>query len=154
MPADNAESEKVYRLLYFSRAHLENTPNPDQAFHEILGLARKNNAKRGITGCLLACNGWFLQILEGGRENVQITFETIRCDPRHENVVVVKAANTPARTFPFWSMCGQLLSPTDDAIVRTLENGDIFDASKLVPPQAVTLLKRIQFLQEWQPGPS
>ena len=150
MTNDNDAETPIYRLLYFSRAHFDTIARMDQAIPEILGVARPENSRRGITGCLLACNGWFIQTLEGERDAVRSLFEKIRGDARHEDVTLVKTGKAEARAFPLWSMCGQELSPADDTVVALLEKGAAFDARKLQPQQAVALLQRIQFFQEWQ----
>lgn len=55
----------LQRLLYVSRARDDTLQNMAAVFPQILSASQSINAKREITGCLLACNGWFMQILEG-----------------------------------------------------------------------------------------
>ncbi|MGB5418460.1 BLUF domain-containing protein [Algibacter sp.] len=51
--------------------------------------AKQNNLKLNITGILIYQNGNFLQVLEGHEEQVDKTYEKIRNDSRHRNIIKV-----------------------------------------------------------------
>jgi len=139
--------DNLVRLLYFSRARPDRNVNDTQVLRQILEVSETQNALRGITGCLLACNGRFMQILEGPNSNVQTTYGSIARDVRHEDVRLVRVGAATERLFPQWTMCGRELSPTDDAVVDVLENAGSFDPSRLTLDRSVSLLLRIQELQ-------
>jgi len=145
---DRAGNDPLYRILYFSRAHADTVVNLDEAFPSILQTAQRKNPCMDITGGLLACDGWFVQVLEGQRGSVEATFDQTCNDERHEDVHVMRAGVAAERPFPHWNMCGRALSPLDDEIVGVLEKGGIFDPRQISVDQGVTLLQRTQLLQD------
>ena len=60
----------LFRLVYVSRAVLPVLSRFDATVQEIISVAEPNNARMGVTGLLLAHQGWFVQALEGPRRNV------------------------------------------------------------------------------------
>jgi len=105
-------STNLFRLVYCSRNTIPNQQgNPAVEVASILAASRANNARDGVTGALLYSEGCFAQVLEGGLDAVQRTFERIQCDPRHGDVVVLQAARAEGRLFGVWDMA---LAETDD----------------------------------------
>lgn len=91
----------LVRLVYASRASEIYTP---QTFDAILAASRKNNPPNGITG-VLCTNGFiFLQMLEGGRKEVNETFCRIAKDNRHHDVQILHFEEITERKFASWSM--------------------------------------------------
>ncbi len=144
---DQTHSVSLQRLLYFSRASEATVAKMAEVFPQILAVSQSINAKRQISGCLLACNGWFMQILEGPGPEVKTTFASIQRDPRHQEVQLARIAPVAQRDFPRWSMCGRVLSPTDDEILDLLERDGAFDPRRLTCDRAARLLQRIQSVQ-------
>lgn len=70
----------------------------------LLAGARERNRAFGITGMLLAEDGWFLQALEGPDLVVDALMRTIAKDPRHEHVRVLVREPRRERRFPDWAM--------------------------------------------------
>jgi diguanylate cyclase (GGDEF)-like protein len=101
----------LYFLLYVSEAVAPLSP---QQLDQLLHRTRANNARAGITGCLLYENGRFMQMLEGERGAVLETFERIRNNHMHAGVRVVMKAPARRRIFTHWSM----LLPDDTAARR------------------------------------
>jgi len=91
----------MYRLAYASAATMEITR---PAIQDLLDVARRNNARDGITGMLLLVDRSFFQVLEGPADRVAACFRRIRRDPRHSGVQVLidEAAREPL--FGDWSM--------------------------------------------------
>lgn len=71
---------------------------------EMLEQSRQQNARAGITGVLLYNKGTFFQVLEGEEEQVDKTFEKIKADPRHHNIIKMKKGHITERNFSDWSM--------------------------------------------------
>lgn len=93
--------EPVSQLVYLSRA----TAYVDRSeLHDITAVSMANNRGRGITGALLFCDGYFLQILEGAPEVVDATLEKICLDARHADVQVIERRDGVARMFAGWDM--------------------------------------------------
>lgn len=90
------------------------------------------NAGCGVSGALLACDKWFVQALEGDRPTDGEVYNLTSQDRRHRDARIIKAGPIERRSFEGWSMCGQTLSPTDDALalgspssMRSLANLDM-----------------------------
>lgn len=94
---------------------------PGFAEHEIPDLLkqiRPDNAKQGITGMLIYTGTAFLQVLEGGRKNVNALSERILRDRRHLRVTTILHEPLPRRQFNDWTMDFVTVDPTDvDEIV-------------------------------------
>lgn len=76
----------------------------DQVLREILVVSRRNNARDGITGLLIAGDRRIMQVLEGATETLNRTLERIRSDQRHFAAVVLWRRHVRERAFPDWSM--------------------------------------------------
>ena len=95
----------LVRLLYASRA----TQSPGKQVASILAECQKNNPPRGITGVLCYSDTVYLQVLEGGRDEVCETFNAIVRDERHEKVRLLSFEEISERRFGGWTM-GQVHS--------------------------------------------
>ncbi len=91
----------LFRLAYISR----NTGLSDAAeLDALLASARRANAQADVTGALLFNRECFAQVLEGPMPAVNSVFERIQRDPRHGDVIILLAENSPGRRFPDWAM--------------------------------------------------
>ncbi|MAG75895.1 MAG: blue light sensor protein [Colwelliaceae bacterium] len=70
----------------------------------ILVTARRENERNNITGMLCFNRKYFLQCLEGSREDVNQTYHRILNDPRHINVIILDYKEVVCREFEGWSM--------------------------------------------------
>jgi len=91
----------LVRLLYASRAA---SPLTAPVVDAILAQSRDHNPKLGITGMLCYSDDLFLQVLEGGRDEVCELFNTIVRDDRHRNVRILSFEEIPERRFGAWTM--------------------------------------------------
>jgi hypothetical protein len=91
----------LVRLLYASRAA---APLTAPVVDSILEQSRKNNAPHGITGMLCFSEDIFLQVLEGGRDEVCELFNTIVRDPRNVGVRILIYEEIAERRFGGWTM--------------------------------------------------
>ena len=91
----------LVRLLYASNPakQLDNG-----IVDSILETSRKNNPARGITGLLCFGEGLFMQVLEGGRDEVCELYNAIVRDARHANVRLLSYEEIPERRFGSWTM--------------------------------------------------
>jgi hypothetical protein len=96
-------SPALRRVIYVSRA-LPTGQDQGALLGEILGAARRNNERLGVTGALLYSDRHFAQVLEGPPEAIEELFEAIQCDARHDSIAVLEVAAPPARSFGAWSM--------------------------------------------------
>lgn len=94
----------LVRLMYASRA---TTPGRTEDLQSILKQSRARNPAEGITGLLCRSDAVFLQVLEGGRAQVNRLYNRIAADPRHHDVTLLSYAEIGERDFAGWSM-GQI----------------------------------------------
>jgi class 3 adenylate cyclase len=88
---------------------------------EIGRISSRNNLKVGITGILFSAHEFFFQILEGDEDAVDRTLVRIRNDPRHRDLLILKAEHDISeRLFAKWSMRTICLNRTNDLILQAL----------------------------------
>ncbi|MCG9577084.1 BLUF domain-containing protein [Vibrio tubiashii] len=71
---------------------------------EILVAAQRNNGENGITGILYFNHKYFMQYLEGDKQEVELTYKRILEDNRHYNVLLLDKSALADRQFGCWSM--------------------------------------------------
>ena len=91
----------LVRCLYASRpAQAMNGPFLD----EILEQCRRNNPRQGVTGLLCVADDLFIQVLEGGRDEVCELYNSIVRDQRHAQVRLLVFEEISERKFCNWTM--------------------------------------------------
>lgn len=91
----------LVRCLYASRF---TTPLPGTHLDQILMQSRRNNPRRGITGLLCFTRDLFVQVIEGGRDEVSELFATIVRDERHHEIRLLTYEEISERKFGSWTM--------------------------------------------------
>ena len=93
----------LVRLLYASLSERE---IDDALTASILEHSQRHNAEHGITGvlCVYPPGRVFLQLLEGGRDQVNALYAAIVRDPRHHRVTLLDYAEIGERRFAAWRM--------------------------------------------------
>ena len=81
--------------------------------------AKRENAKRGITGVLFCVDGVFLQVIEGEEENIRQLMRNIESDPRHRDIGYLIDTAVEERGFGQWNMDGFVLKE------GTIFNGEV-----------------------------
>ncbi len=128
----------LVRLVYASRATAALTPS---AFDEILASSRRNNPAHGITG-VLCTNGYvFLQMLEGGRKEVNETYLRIARDPRHQDLQILHFEEIPSRKFAVWSMGKVSFDRVNAAVLLKYSAKPTLDPYAVSGPISVALLE-------------
>ncbi|WP_217989579.1 EAL domain-containing protein [Sphingomonas lenta] len=95
----------LYRLVYYSRNAIWGLDEEVRAsVQNILAASRRNNAEAKVSGALMFTDGYFAQVLEGDRAEVERVFERIQLDDRHSDVQLLSFEAVPTRVFPTWSM--------------------------------------------------
>lgn len=102
----------IHRLIYISSGRRK---FDGAELRDILEVSRKNNAEIDVTGMLLYLDGNFLQLLEGGRDDVEGLYERIALDTRHSGAIVLSRAQESARVFPDWAMGLKKVDPEKDS---------------------------------------
>jgi hypothetical protein len=91
----------LVRCLYASRAA---APTSLALLDSILAQSERNNPTSGITGLLCFAGDIFVQVLEGGRDEVCELFNAIVRDPRHVEVRLLSYEEISERRFGKWTM--------------------------------------------------
>ena len=91
----------LVRCLYASRP---SAPLQGVGLDRILEQSRKNNPALGVTGLLCVSDNLFVQVLEGGRDEVCELYNAIVRDDRHQNVRMLSYEEISERHFGNWTM--------------------------------------------------
>ena len=91
----------LIRLLYASRA-IDN--NRVAMTESIMQQSKLHNPDRGITGILCYGGDIFMQVLEGGRTEVNELYGHIVRDTRHRDVTILRYEEITERRFSGWTM--------------------------------------------------
>ncbi|MEO0819469.1 MAG: BLUF domain-containing protein [Pseudomonadota bacterium] len=136
---------KLYSLLYISRSLVTAESGEMQAIAEA---SQRNNGARGITGFLYYDNAFFLQVLEGLREDVLELYAVIEKDPRHNSVRVLHAHSVESRAFGGWAM-GLYDGELDGGLL-----GERFGPEVLTAASDVDAVELVRFLRDLSLGRS
>jgi transcriptional regulator with XRE-family HTH domain len=132
--------QPLHRLIYFSTA----TPMADRdmmlALHEITHTSVPRNHALDVTGALLACDGQFLQVLEGSKEAVLQIYGAICTDCRHRDLHIAESGPVASRRFSDWDLCAKLLQPDHAVFANTPAMAGGFDPRNLSSAVALDLL--------------
>ncbi len=92
----------LVRLIYASRS---TTPITEAVIDDLLVKSRENNPVMGITGVLCLCDdNAFMQVLEGGRDEVNRLYSRVIHDTRHTDVTLLEYSEITERCFTNWRM--------------------------------------------------
>lgn len=94
-------SSDLVELKYLSVAASETNV---WSLTEIVKTAVILNEQHGISGILFFDHGYFGQVLEGQRVDVEETWTRIKNDPRHHQIELLEMTEIEERRFPSWSM--------------------------------------------------
>ena len=86
----------MIRLTYASTAITDFSP---ENLLSLLKTSRINNGAKNITGILLYTHGTFFQVLEGDEAAVEATFDAIKKDKRHKDVILIEKVPITERHF-------------------------------------------------------
>ena len=95
-------NQNFQRIIYIS------TPVSfdDSVIEQILNTSKQNNAQSRITGALIYRQDFYLQFLEGPRDQIIKTYERILQDKRHCEIVKLREDETHRKMFSSWAMRG------------------------------------------------
>lgn len=139
----------LHRLVYYSRNRIAGAePAIDKEIRTILASSQNNNAPVGITGALMFNAGCFAQVLEGGREVIESTFERIQQDVRHSDVSLLVFEPIEQRTFGNWSMGFVGARPDHAAAYADISTGSGFDPSSASSDEVLQALTTLALEDE------
>jgi hypothetical protein len=131
----------LVRLLYASRAR---DPITNETIASILSQSRKNNPETGVTGVLCVCHGGvFIQMLEGGRDEVNRLYSKVLHDDRHVDVTLLDYAEITERRFSGWRMGRVDLDKVNTAVVLKYSEKPQLDPFGMSGAVAIKLLEEL-----------
>ncbi len=92
---------QLVRLIYSSEVV---QPFSQSEILSLIEKAKVTNDQKNITGLLCFNHEYFLQCLEGDRDDVNEIYTKILNDPRHRNAVILNYKEIEKREFSQWSM--------------------------------------------------
>ncbi|MCA9757720.1 MAG: BLUF domain-containing protein [Candidatus Eisenbacteria bacterium] len=129
-------------LLYASRAK---GPVEAEFITSILTKSREKNERLGITGVLCTSgDGVFLQLLEGGREEVNALYNKIVQDTRHEQCTLLNYEEIEERRFSCWRMGRVDLSKVNLSTVLRFSEKPKLDPFSMSGRGALALLDELE----------
>ncbi|MFU8779620.1 MAG: BLUF domain-containing protein [Kiritimatiellia bacterium] len=130
----------IVQLIYVSKIKTGHGPND---VLKIVDVSEKNNKKRGITGALCYGPRYFLQCLEGPREEVNKLYNMIVADPRHTDVTLLSFFEIEERMFSEWAMAYVRADEVTEQIVLRFGPSKRFDPYGFSSEQAVRFLQAV-----------
>ena len=95
------EGPSLSTIVYRSRAVRSLSPTD---LHALTATSQARNGRESITGLMLYDDGRFFQWLEGPADGVERVMGSIRSDPRHADIEVLKNQTAKRRIFGEWTM--------------------------------------------------
>ena len=130
----------LVRLMYASRA----ADSVDQeALLAILRKSKAENSANGITGVLCFSGGIFLQLLEGGRQQVNTLYNRIAADARHRDVMLLSYEEIGERRFAGWSMGQVNLSRLNPSLLLKYSETAVLDPYAVSGKVSLALLEEL-----------
>ncbi len=133
----------AHQLIYLSVFNSGRVDSALECLRDILKVSRKNNARTGVTGCLIFDGYGFLQILEGENDAVDRTYEAIERDPRHRDSRIISRLTASERDFVKWSMADYLRRASEEAIFARHGVEGPVSRSLFSHGQALSLMKAL-----------
>lgn len=96
----------LLELIYTSLAE---PLNQTQDVKDILASSERNNQATSVTGLLLFDSQRYIQILEGGADDVEALFTVICQDRRHHSLELLHKGPITERSFETWRMAYEAL---------------------------------------------
>lgn len=97
----------LIQLVYISAA---TQLHDDATLTDLMQSSSVRNKSVDITGMLLYCDGFFIQVLEGEESTVDTVFSRILKDLRHKDVITILRGPIDERSFAHWSMGFRILA--------------------------------------------
>lgn len=130
----------LVRLLYASRAHADNMAG---AIESIVAQSRAHNPERGITGILCYGGDIFMQVIEGGRSEVNELYGHIVRDTRHRDVVLLKYDEITERRFAGWTMGHVNLDKINPSLLLKYSARPVLDPYSVSGDVSMALLEEL-----------
>jgi hypothetical protein len=130
----------IVRCLYASRA---STALTSAMIEDILERSRVNNPTNGITGVLCYSGDIFIQVLEGGRDEVCELYNSIVRDGRHGHVRLLVFEEIRERKFSNWTMGHVDLSKVNPGLLLKYQERPVLNPFATSGSATMSLLEEL-----------
>ena len=130
----------IVRCLYASRASSALT---SAMIEDILERSRVNNPTNGITGVLCYSGDIFIQVLEGGRDEVCELYNSIVRDGRHGHVRLLVFEEIRERKFSNWTMGHVDLSKVNPGLLLKYQERPVLNPFATSGSATMSLLEEL-----------
>jgi len=115
-------------LAYVSYMSHQSRVMSDEDINNLLFQIREKNKRLAITGLLLLIQGKFVQYIEGPKSEINSVYESIKVDPRHNELLLLDSGEIEERQFLDWSMAYKKIN---DSMVEDLTGYKDLELDKL-----------------------
>ncbi len=145
----DVKGSHLEQLVYVSRS--VRAVNSAIGMSDILAEARPNNARDGITGCLTAIDGRFVQVIEGASDKLDDLINRLLRDERHTELRVLERRTVVERDFPQWDMLSPVLVTAEiDDLRRLMRDDSRGRLDDFIGPLQAALARQSEVLHEVQ----
>lgn len=130
----------IVQLLYASRAA---SGTGAGVIAEILQQSCRNNPRAGITGVLCYAEQFYMQLLEGGRQQVNGLYAKLVADKRHFDVTLLHYAELRERSYSGWVMGQVNLQRLNPATLLRFSTLPLFDPFPLPGATSLALVDEL-----------
>jgi hypothetical protein len=130
----------IVRCVYASRAASALT---SAMVEDILEKSRMNNPANGITGILCYSGDVFIQVLEGGRDEVCELYNAIIRDGRHSHVRLLSFNEIRERKFCNWTMGHVDLSRVNPGLLLKYHEKAVLNPFAMTSEATMALLEEL-----------
>jgi hypothetical protein len=113
------------------------------AIESIVAQSRAHNPERGITGILCYGGDIFMQVIEGGRSEVNELYGHIVRDTRHRDVVLLKYDEITERRFAGWTMGHVNLDKINPSLLLKYSARPVLDPYSVSGEVSMALLEEL-----------
>ncbi|MBU2166566.1 MAG: BLUF domain-containing protein [Alphaproteobacteria bacterium] len=144
---EDVKGSAMEQLVYVSRS--VRSVNSAIGMSDILAEARPNNARDGITGCLTAIDGRFVQVIEGESGKLDDLINRLLRDERHTELRVLERRTVAGRAFPQWDMLSPVLVTAEiDDLRRLMRDDSGGRLDDFIGPLQTALARQSEVLHE------
>jgi hypothetical protein len=138
----------IVQLVYISRPVTPVT----HAVIEFVPIAQEKNVKHNITGLIISNESFYLQLIEGPREEISQLYSNIIKDGRHADIVLLRYTDVRVREFGNWSMAHVTLEELSEIALNGVQLPEKISPSTISGVQALALLRRVDALLRIKQG--
>ncbi|MGZ6015918.1 MAG: BLUF domain-containing protein [Phenylobacterium sp.] len=143
-PDPASPAQVVHRLVYCSTAVAAGDDELRILVADLAARGSARNAAYGVTAALVACEGRFLQAIEGDKVAVLELYGLISTDRRHRDLRIIESSDLHLRQFLGQPLCWTHLSAAKVRRLRPIDSSVPFLAENLSPQAATSLLESLR----------